>query len=114
MFNTIDLMRLNGKYQKYRSNLTMASKSKKWWTFAYNAIAETQIRPKLKQFKWGNIKLITQTRRNYIDLLVKKKTNSGKLSSVEMEREKVFILNKFYKLRLIPINTTFLRCVRRF
>ena len=90
MVNAIDLMRLNARYQKFRpSDEELKTNSKKWWHFAYNAIAETQIRPKLRQFKWENIKLITQTRRDYVDLLVTKKTNNGKLNTAQQELEKV-------------------------
>ena len=69
--------------------MNMKSNSKKWWSFAYNAIAETQIRPKLRQFKWENIKLTTQTRRDLVDILVKEKTNNGKLKSDELIIKKV-------------------------
>jgi hypothetical protein len=89
MVNAIDLMRLNAKYQKYRPDEALKSNPKKRWHFAYNAIAETQIRPKLRQFKWDNIKLIVQTRREYVDLLFNKKTNNGKLNSAQLELEKV-------------------------
>jgi hypothetical protein len=87
MLNTIDLMALNAKYQKYRPNVPIKENVRKWWKFAYTAITETQIRPKKEQFKWDHIKMITRTRRDYVNLL-KKKHKSGKLSTFEMEQEK--------------------------
>ena len=84
-------MRLNAKYQKYRSDARVRSNAKKLWEFAYTAITETQIRPKREQFKWKNIQLITQTRRDYVDLLVKKKVNNGKLSGPDQESQKVAV-----------------------
>ena len=61
----------------------------KRWRFAYNALAETQIRPKKEQFKWEHIKLITKTRREYVKVLVSKLKNNGKLTPYEQEQEKV-------------------------
>lgn len=87
MLNTIDRMALNAKYHKYQPNVPLKGHIKEWWLFAYNAIAETQIRPKRNQFKWEHIKLITNTRREYIKLL-KKKMKSVKLTSAELEQEK--------------------------
>jgi hypothetical protein len=58
------------------------------WKFAYNAITQTQIRPRRDQFKWERIKLVTKTRREYVALL-KKKFKNGKLSASEIETEKV-------------------------
>lgn len=88
MLNTIDRMTLNAKYHKYRPIVPLKDNIKKWWLFAYNAITETQIRPKRNQFKWEHIKLITSTRREYIKLL-KKKMKSVKLTNAELDLEKV-------------------------
>ena len=52
MLNTIDLMALNAKYHKYRPDIPLKGNVKQWWLFAYNAIIETQIKPKRNQFKW--------------------------------------------------------------
>ena len=72
----------------------------KRWKFAYKAIIESQIRPRIEQFKWEHIKLITQTRRDYVNLL--KKKHSSKLSIAELEAQKVicvcFFLESFFKI----------------
>lgn len=88
MLNTIDIMALNAKYHKYKPNVALKDNVKKWWLFAYDAITDTQIRPRRNQFKWDHIKLITSTRREYIKLL-KKKLKSTKLTTAELELEKV-------------------------
>ena len=73
---------------------------KKRWLFAYTAITETQIKPKLKQFKWENIKLITHTRREYVKLLKKKLKKGAKLTNTELELEIVkFSSNKFLSIK---------------
>ncbi len=87
MLNTIDLMALNAKYQKYRPQVSLKSDVRKWWKFAYTAITETQIKPKREQFKWRHIKEITRTRREYVNIL-KKRLKNQKLSSAESEAEK--------------------------
>lgn len=99
MLNTIDLMALNAKYQKFRPTLTSTLKStpKQKWTFAYTAIAETQIKPKRDQFKWKNIQMITKTRREYSNLLKKKHSKGGKLTAFESETEIV----RFYAKKLL-------------
>ena len=86
MLNTIDLMALNAKYQKYRPALR--TNRKLMWKFAYTAITETQIRPKREQFKWEHIKLITKTRRDYVHLLKKKLKTSKALSQADQEAER--------------------------
>lgn len=87
MLNKIDMMILNAKYQKYKPLVPLKTNIKAWWKFAYEAIADTQIRPKIKQFKWKNIKLITQTRRDYVTLLIKKLKKGAKLTVDELNEE---------------------------
>jgi hypothetical protein len=96
MLNTIDLMALNAKYQKFRTK-SLKFSAKNQWLFAYTAITETQIKPKREQFKWKNIKMITKTRREYSNLLKKKHSKGGKLTVAELESEivKVFSI-KFH------------------
>ena len=89
MLNTIDLMALNAKYQKYRPGVMIKSCPKKMWLFAYTAINETQIKPKREQFKWENIRLVTRTRREYVNLLKKKLSKGGKLTIAELQTETV-------------------------
>ena len=68
------------------------------WLFAYNAITETQIRPKRDQFKWEKIRLINRTRRDYVNIL-KKKAKNPKLSPADAKIEAVYIffLNQIKK-----------------
>ena len=87
MLNTIDLMALHAKYQKYRPGLSLKLTAKQKWLFAHAAINNTQIKVKRDQFKWKNIKLITKTRREYVNLLKKKNSKGGKLTSSELENE---------------------------
>ena len=96
MLNTIDLMALNAKYHKFRPSVPLKDNCKKWWLFAYNAITETEIRPRRNQFKWKYIRKVTATRREYVKFL-KKKLKSTKLSPAELELEKVIIENIFFK-----------------
>ena len=112
MLNTLDQMALTAKYHKYRPMDQMKDAKTRWilenlnpeknlsliifylrWRFAYKAIIESQIRPRIEQFKWEHIKLITQSRRNYVNLLKKKHTS--KLTNVEQEAQKVFYFFSF-------------------
>jgi vacuolar protein sorting-associated protein 13A/C len=92
MLNTIDFMALNAKYQKFKPNVALKNNKKKWWHFAYNAIIETQIRPRINQFKWTHIKLITNTRKEYVKLLKKKMKKGSKLTNLELELETVCLI----------------------
>jgi len=95
MLNTIDLMALNAKYQKFRTK-SLKFSAKNQWLFAYTAITETQIKPKRDQFRWKNIQMITKTRREYSNLLKKKHSKGGKLTVAELETEIVkSFFNKF-------------------
>lgn len=58
------------------------------WMYAYRAIREGQIIPKREQFRWSHIKLVTQLRKDYVNIL-KKKLKSVKLTTLELEMEKV-------------------------
>lgn len=87
MLNTIDLMALNAKYKKYRPAVALTDSKKAWWKFAYNSIVQTQIRPKREQFTWEHIKLVTKTRREYVQLL-KRKLKSSKMTPGDLELEK--------------------------
>lgn len=87
MLNRIDMMSLNAKYHKYKPLVPLKTNIKAWWKFAYEAITDTQIRPRIKQFKWENIKLITQTRRDYVSLLTKKLKKGAKLTTDELNKE---------------------------
>jgi len=50
MLNTIDYMVLSAKYRKFKA-VSFRKEAKQLWRFAYEAIAETQIRPRINQFK---------------------------------------------------------------
>ncbi|CAF0704730.1 unnamed protein product [Brachionus calyciflorus] len=86
MLSTIDIMALNAKYQKYKPVESLEKKTIQWWRFAYTAIVKTQIEPKRDQFKWERIRLITRTRRDYVNIL-KKKAKNQKLGPVDAEIE---------------------------
>jgi hypothetical protein len=102
MLNTIDFMALNAKYKKFRPQITLKQSPKAFWKFAYVAIIESQIRPKREQFKWDHIKIITKTRREYVNLL-KKKLKAVKLTQIEKDQEKV--ISKLFKIsKKISIN----------
>lgn len=91
MLSTIDQMSLYAKYQKYRkSDEEVANKVRGRWLYAYRAITESQIRPKREQYKWSKIQLVTRLRREYANIL-KKKIKGIKLTTAEIEAEKVGI-----------------------
>jgi len=50
MLNTIDYMILSAKYRKYKK-VGFIKEPKQLWIFAYTAINESQIRPKIEQFR---------------------------------------------------------------
>ncbi len=58
------------------------------WKFAITAIVETQIKPKMNQFRWDRMKLISKSRKKYTDLY-KKKLLGQKLSTKELEEKQV-------------------------
>lgn len=97
MLNTIDLMALNAKYHKYRPDVPLKGNVKQWWLFAYNAIIETQIKPKRNQFKWQHIKETTSTRREYTKIYKKElsaKVNKRQLTNAEIETKQVLFILK--------------------
>lgn len=98
MFGTIDQMALYAKYQKYRLTTTTTTvaasndkhvRARERWSYAYRAIVQDQIRPKREQYKWSRIRLVTQLRREYVGLL-KKKIKGVKLTSAELDTERVW------------------------
>lgn len=88
MLNTLEFMKLSVRYRKYRSEIAAKPNSRQWWKFAYSSINETTIKPKLKQFKWENIKKIINTRKTYIELY-KKRLSGAKMSSFDQYEEEV-------------------------
>lgn len=102
MLGTIDQMALYAKYQKYRVTTTAASddkhvRARQRWSYAYRALVEDQIRPKREQYKWSRIRLVTQLRRDYVGLL-KKKIKGVKLTSAELETERVWKQSKIERI----------------
>jgi vacuolar protein sorting-associated protein 13A/C len=86
---TIDSMALNAKYQKFK-RITDGKKFNKW-LFAYNAIIETQIKPKRDQYKWSHIKQTIDARHQYVTIM-KKVLKSIKLKPDELDAKKVKII----------------------
>ncbi|RNA03908.1 vacuolar sorting-associated 13A [Brachionus plicatilis] len=87
MLGTIDYMAQNTKYQKYRIKDNKKKKETQLWQFAFKAIYETVVKPKKEEFKWTRIKLISKTRKEYVNIL-KKKAKNPKLSAFDKEIEK--------------------------
>ena len=92
MINSIDHMRANAKYQKYRPVQHQKLSARERWTFAMTAILESYVRPRREKFKWSRMKKTIDTRREYTKLL-KKKIQNAKLTEHETASEKVRILD---------------------
>lgn len=88
MINSIDHMRANAKYQKYRPIQHRKLSARERWAFALKAILESYVRPRREKFKWSRMKSIIDTRREYTKLL-KKKIQNAKLTERDTAAEKV-------------------------
>jgi hypothetical protein len=76
-----------GKYSFYSHQTGFFASLISRWQFAYTALLETQITPKLSQFKWDCMKLIPKTRREYVRIY-KNKLINGRMTTDEIENEK--------------------------
>ncbi|CAF4497379.1 unnamed protein product [Rotaria socialis] len=87
------------KYIKYRPKTFDTIRQK--WIFAYNAIVDEKIRPRLECFKWKNIKTHLENCREYRFIYVQELT--GKITNEQKQRAEVL------EKKLDVFNLTYIR-----
>ncbi|XP_040844715.1 vacuolar protein sorting-associated protein 13A isoform X2 [Ochotona curzoniae] len=75
LLESIDMMKQNMPYRKYKPDVPLHYHAKEWWAYAIHGILEVNVMPSLQMWSWKHIREHRQKVKQYRELYKKKLTN---------------------------------------
>ncbi|XP_016078375.1 PREDICTED: vacuolar protein sorting-associated protein 13A isoform X2 [Miniopterus natalensis] len=91
LLESVDMMRQNLPYRKFRPDVPVCSHAREWWAYAIHGILEVNVCPRLRMWSWKHICTHRQQMKQYKELYKKKLTSKkppGELLSFLEELER--------------------------
>nr|XP_045011553.1 vacuolar protein sorting-associated protein 13A isoform X2 [Jaculus jaculus] len=89
LLESIDLMKQNLPYRRFKPDVPLHYHAKEWWAYAIHGVLEVNVQPSLQMWSWKHIKSHRQNVKQYKKLYKKKLTNKKPSAEVLMTLEKL-------------------------
>ncbi|KAM6183629.1 intermembrane lipid transfer protein VPS13A isoform 1-T1 [Erethizon dorsatum] len=89
LLESIDMMKQNLPYRKFKPNVPLHYHAKEWWGYALRGILEVNVRPQLRMWSWKHISGHRQKMKQYKELYKKKLTRKKPSGEILMSLEEL-------------------------
>ncbi|XP_058157611.1 intermembrane lipid transfer protein VPS13A isoform X2 [Dasypus novemcinctus] len=89
LLESIDMMKQNLPYRKFKPDVSLHYHAREWWAYAINGVLEVNVCPRLRMWSWKHIREHRQKVKQYKELYKKKLTSKKPTGEILMSLEEL-------------------------
>ncbi|XP_063105632.1 intermembrane lipid transfer protein VPS13A isoform X3 [Cavia porcellus] len=89
LLESVDMMKQNLPYRKFKPDVPLHHHAKEWWNYAIRGVLEVNVGPKLRMWSWKHINAHRQKMKQYKELYKKKLTSKKPSGEILMSLEEL-------------------------